>query len=69
MRLQSQHQLAAMHTDVFKAEKHTFTWEVICDSIGIASVDSPEDISLCTKHYQQVYRMIMLLIHVSPVVC
>ena len=48
------------------AEKHTFTWEVICDSIGIASVDSPEDISL---HYQQVYRMIMLLVHVSPVVC
>ena len=41
-----------------KAEKHTFTWEVICDSIGIASVDSPEDISLCTKHYQQVYRML-----------
>ena len=38
-----------------KAEKHHFTWEVICDSIGI---ESPGDISLCTKHYQQVYRML-----------
>ena len=41
-----------------KAERHEFTWEVICDSIGIASVESPGDISLCTKHYQQVYRML-----------
>ena len=31
---------------------------MICDSIGIASVESPGDISLCTKHYQQVYRML-----------
>ena len=41
-----------------KAEKHEFTWEVICYSIGIASVNLPGNISLCTKHYQQVYRML-----------
>ena len=37
-----------------KAEKHEFTREVICDSIGIASINLPGDISLCIKHYQQV---------------
>ena len=41
-----------------KAEKHEFTWDMICESIGIASIESPGDISLCTKHYQQVYRML-----------
>ena len=41
-----------------KAEKHNFTWEVICDSLGIACIESPRDISLCTMHYQQVYRML-----------
>ena len=41
-----------------KAEKHNFTWEVICDSIGIACIESPGDVSLCTKHYQQIYRML-----------
>ena len=30
----------------------------MCDSIAIASLESPGDISLCTKHYQQVYRML-----------
>ena len=49
--------LVAKSVDI-KAEKHEFTWEVICDSIGIASVNLPDDISLCTKHYQQVYRML-----------
>jgi hypothetical protein len=34
---------------------HNFSWEVICDSIGI---ESPEEISLCTKHYKQMYRML-----------
>ena len=29
-----------------------------CDSIGIASIELPGDICLCTKHYQQVYRML-----------
>ena len=38
-----------------KAEKHEFTWEVICHSMGIARVDSPGDV---TKHYQQIYRML-----------
>ena len=42
-----------------KAEKHDFTWEVICDSIEIASIRSPRDTSLCTKHYQQVYRTLI----------
>ena len=28
------------HPDI-KAKRHEFTWEVICDSIGIASVESP----------------------------
>ena len=32
-----------------KAEKHEFTWDMICESIGIASIESPGDISLCTK--------------------
>ena len=32
---------------------------MICDSIGITSSESPGDISLCTKHYQQVYRMLI----------
>ena len=38
-----------------KAEKHNFTgrWYV-----GIACIESPGDVSLCTKHYQQVYRML-----------
>ena len=45
------------HPDI-KAERHEFTWEMICDSLGIASVESPGDISLCTKHYQQVYMML-----------
>ena len=31
---------------------------MICDSIGISSIESPGDISLCTKHYQQIYRML-----------
>ena len=32
---------------------------MICEfSIGIASIESPGDISLCTEHYQQVYRML-----------
>ena len=44
-------------TDI-KAEKHEFTWEVMCDSIGISSVESPGDISLRTKHYQQIYGML-----------
>ena len=29
-----------------KAEKHNFTWEVICDSIGITRIESPRDVSL-----------------------
>ena len=41
-----------------KAEKHNFTWEVICDSIGIACIEFLGDVSLCTKHYQQIYRML-----------
>ena len=44
-------------TDI-KAEKHEFTWEVIYDCMGIASVDTPGDVPLCTQHYQQVYRML-----------
>ena len=28
------------------------------DSMGIASVDSPGDVSLCTKYYQQIDRML-----------
>ena len=41
-----------------KAEKHEFTWEVICSTIGIATIKSPDNLSLCTRHYQQVYRML-----------
>ena len=41
-----------------KAEKHHFTWEVICDSTGIASLESPGNISSCTKHYQQICSML-----------
>ena len=41
-----------------KAEKHEFTWEVICDTIGIADIESPVDISLCSQHYQQIYWML-----------
>ena len=38
-------------------EKHEFTWD-IRESVGTASIESPGDISLCTKRYQQVYRML-----------
>ena len=31
---------------------------MICDSIGIACIESPGDVSLCTKHHHQVYRML-----------
>ena len=31
---------------------------MICASIGIGSVESPGDILLYTKHYQQVYRIV-----------
>ena len=41
-----------------KAEKCEFTWEVICDTVGNADVESPVDISLCTQHFQQIYRML-----------
>ena len=41
-----------------KAERHDFSWEVICDSIGIASVTSPVETFLCNQHYQQVYRLL-----------
>ena len=41
-----------------KAEKHEFTWEMICNSLGIGSAEHPGDISLCTKHYQQVYKVL-----------
>ena len=30
-----------------KAERHDFSWEVICDSIGIASVTFPLETFLC----------------------
>ena len=33
-----------------KAEKHNFTWEEICASIGITAVECPGNVSLCTKH-------------------
>ena len=41
-----------------KAEKHSFSWDVICHSIGIANISSPVDTctSLCSAHYIQVYR-------------
>ena len=32
------------------------SWEVICQSIGIASISLPADTSLCSVHYGQVYR-------------
>ena len=38
--------------------RHGFSWEDVCKSIGIASVSSPVDCLLCSKHYQQVYRML-----------
>ncbi len=41
-----------------KAEKHDYTWEMICNSLGIGSTEHPGDISLCTKHYQQVYKIL-----------
>ena len=46
-----------------KAEKHEFTWDMIRESIGIASIDSPGDISLCTNYYQQVYKMLDVRTH------
>ena len=52
-----------------KAEKHEFTWEVICDTIGIGTIKPLDDISLCTKHYQQVYyRMLNAKSDARPVV-
>ena len=43
-------------TSAIKAEKHEFTWDVICHSVGIASVSPPVDTSQCSVHYSQVYR-------------
>ena len=48
--------LVAQETSRLK--KHEFTWDMIRESIGLVSVESPGDISLCTKHNQQVYRML-----------
>ena len=52
-----------------KAEKCELTWEVIRDSVWIASVESLRDISLCTKHYQQIYNIGYLMlrhVHANP---
>ena len=38
--------------------RHDFSWGDLCNSIGRASVTSPVDHLLCSKHYQQVYRML-----------
>ena len=38
--------------------RHGFSWEDVCKSISIASVSSPVDRLLCSKHYQQVYKML-----------
>ena len=51
-----------------KAEKHEFSWEVIRDSVGIASVESPGDISLCTKHYQYTGCLMLRHMHANLVV-
>ena len=46
-------------TDIeVNVHRHDFSWEDVCNSIGIASVSSPVDRLLCSKHYQQVYRML-----------
>ena len=53
-----------------KAEKHKFTWEVICDTIGIADVESPVDISLCHSIINRYIGCLMQRhVHASPVVC
>ena len=41
-----------------KTEKHKFTWDIICSSMGIGSIESPGGGSLCTQHYQQEYKVI-----------
>ena len=41
-----------------RLERHDFSWEVLCDCIGIASVTSPEEKFLCKQHYQQVCRLL-----------
>lgn len=42
-----------------KACKHSFTWEEVCSSVGITTIDPCADteLPLCSKHYQIVYRM------------
>ena len=48
-----------------RAEKHNFSWEVICQCVGVASISPPADTSLCSVHYSQVYR----IQHVTFVAC
>ena len=46
-------------TDIeVNVHRHDFSWEDVCNSIGIASVSSSVDRLLCSKNYQQVYRML-----------
>ena len=44
-------------TSSIRVENHNYSWEMICQSIGIASISPPVDTSLCKFHYNQVYRM------------
>ena len=52
-----------------KAEKHEFTWEVICSTIGIATIKSPDN--LCVRGITSRYIgcLMLSLMHVRPVVC
>ena len=44
-------------TDI-EVYRHDFSWGDVCNSIGIENVSSPVNHLLCSKYYQQVYRML-----------
>ena len=44
-------------TDI-EVYRHDFSWGDVCNFIGIENVSSPVNHLLCSKHYQQVYRML-----------
>ena len=49
--------LSCSSTDI-EVYRHDFSWGDVCNSIGIENVSSPVNCLLCSKHYQQVYRML-----------
>ena len=51
-----------------KAEKHEFTWDVICSTIGIATIKSPDNLCVQGITSRYIGCLMLSLIRVRPVV-